>query len=99
MPNKITRQIMYQYELNKRIMEKQIEQELFKLGLKKRKLKDERYVKFWLNKHKILFLEEQDGDYINYTLIKGNRAIQRWRFETVEKAIRRTGDDLVEGLD
>lgn len=99
MPNKITRQIMYQYELNKRIMEKQIEQELFKLGLKKRKLKDERYVKFWLNKHKILFLEEQDGDYINYTLIKNKRAIKRWRFETVEKAIRRTGDGLVEGLD
>lgn len=94
--DKISQQIILQFEITRKVVEKEIESELIKLGLKKRKLTDERYVRFWLDKHKILLLTDEDDGYIVYTLIKGKRIIKRWKLETIDKAVRRTGDDLVE---
>lgn len=96
MSDKIAKLVLMRFELTKKVVDKEIQDEIYKLGFKRRKQNDERYVKFWLNKHKIFLTTDEDDGYIVYTLIKGRRIIRRWKLETIETALKRTGGELIE---
>jgi hypothetical protein len=66
-----------------------ITQDLIKLGLKKRKLKDQRYVEFWTKKNNIEINFTSNFPNYTYFLYKNSKPIRKYElnFPIVEKEL------------